>query len=233
MSRIAISQSNFIPWRGYFDLINSVDDFVVYDEMQYTRRDWRNRNKIKTKDGLKWLSVPVTVKDKFHQKINETLINDPKWGTKAWEVIRHSYAKAPFFSEYSNRFEEIFKDNSILNLSELNVKLMRLVCEILNINTRIHYSKDFTLHEERNHRLLNICKELGASVYLSGPAAKDYLDTKIFDDSNISVEWFDFNGYVDYEQQFGNYEYYVSILDLIFNVGNNAEKIFNLKEDVQ
>ncbi|MBJ7432720.1 MAG: WbqC family protein, partial [Gemmataceae bacterium] len=97
---VAILQSNYIPWKGYFDLIRSVDEFILYDEVQYTRRDWRNRNKIKTADGTQWLTVPVEVKGKYFQKINETLISESGWEKNHWTRICSAYSKAPYFKEY-------------------------------------------------------------------------------------------------------------------------------------
>ncbi len=99
---VAIVQSNYIPWRGYFDLINSADEFILYDDAQYTIRDWRNRNLIKTADGPRWLTIPVKVKGKYLQKIKETVISDPSWGLQHWASLTHSYSKAAFFSEYES-----------------------------------------------------------------------------------------------------------------------------------
>ena len=97
--KVAIVQSNYIPWKGYFDLINSVDEFILYDDMQYTMRDWRNRNKIKTKNGLMWLTIPVQVKGKYYQKIRETIISDPQWNRNPWQSISHNYFQAKYFCE--------------------------------------------------------------------------------------------------------------------------------------
>ena len=109
MKKVAILQSNYIPWKGYFDLINSVDEFVLYDDVQYTRRDWRNRNKIKTKSGTKWLTIPVVVKGKYHQTIRETEIADSNWINEHRKAIEHEYAKAPYFKEYKEQVEKLFE----------------------------------------------------------------------------------------------------------------------------
>src|SRR5215510_8709820 len=98
--KVAIVQSNYIPWKGYFDLINSVDEFILFDDMQYTKRDWRNRNRIKTPDGVAWLTIPVAVKGKYHQRIADTLVSDPSWIASHWKTIRHCYARAPYFAVY-------------------------------------------------------------------------------------------------------------------------------------
>ena len=109
MKKVAILQSNYIPWKGYFDIINMVDEFILYDDMQYTRRDWRNRNQIKTVDGVKWLTIPVESKGKFFQKINETKVSSSKWAQEHWKAICLNYAKAPYFKTYEPLFADIYK----------------------------------------------------------------------------------------------------------------------------
>jgi len=224
MKRIAISQSNYIPWKGYFDSINAVDVFVLYDDMQYTRRDWRNRNKIKTKDGAKWLTVPVEVKGKYFQKINETKISDAGWGQDHWNSILHSYSKAPFFKEYKDIFETIYLGDKEEYLSKINYKFIKAVCDILGITTTILWSDQFQLLEERNERLIGICKELNGTDYYSGPAAKFYMDESLFEKNGIKVHWYDYSGYPVYNQLHGEFDHAVTILDLIFNEGPEATK---------
>jgi hypothetical protein len=222
MKKIAILQSNYIPWKGYFDLINMVDEFVLYDDMQYTRRDWRNRNKIQTPNGLKWLSIPVEAKGKYHQKINETIISDPLWSLKHWQTIKQFYSKAPFFKEYKSAFEELYLNNSETQLSQINYKFILLINEILGIKTKISSSSDFELVDGQMDKLLGICQQAGADIYLSGPAAKEYFDEGISGKMGISVEWMDYSGYSVYEQLNSPFEHGVTILDLIFNEGYNA-----------
>ncbi len=217
--RIAILQSNYIPWKGYFDLINMVDEFILYDDMQYTRRDWRNRNKIKTPDGLKWLTIPVEVKGKYFQSIRDTKISDPEWGRKHWQTIRYNYAKAPFFSEFSERFEALYLDNEEVYLSKVNHQFIMTVNDILGITTPIHWSDEFVLREGKSERLLGICQDCGATEYLSGPAAQGYLDETLFQESGIDVSWMDYSGYREYPQLFPPFEHGVTILDLLFNMG--------------
>ncbi len=219
-----ITQSNYIPWKGYFDAINTVDVFVVYDEMQYTKRDWRNRNKIKTENGLKWLSVPVSVKGKFNQKINETLISDKDWGKKHWQVIKQAYRKAPFFKEYNEFFEKLYLNCAFTRLSEVNLMFIREICQLLGVKTEIIYSKDLNLVGDKTEKLLNVCKDLGVTDYYSGPAAKDYMEVGLFDEQNVEVHWFDYSGYPEYNQQFEGFEHGVTILDLIFNEGVEGAK---------
>ena len=220
--RVAILQSNYIPWKGYFDIIGSVDAFVLYDDMQYTKNDWRNRNKIKTQNGLQWLSIPVR-QESLHQKINETIITDAKWASNHWKSIAQSYAKAPYFKAYKEQFEALYKGATQTHLSEINRYFIDAISSILGIKTKIYDSREFVLADGKSERLLALCQDLGATTYLSGPAAKDYLDESIFKGANIAVEWMDYSHYTPYHQLFPPFEHGVSVIDLIFNEGINAK----------
>ncbi len=220
--RVAILQSNYIPWKGYFDIIGSVDAFVLYDDMQYTKNDWRNRNKIKTQNGLQWLSIPVR-QESLHQKINETKITDAKWHSNHWKSIAQSYAKAPCFKENKERFEALYQGATQEGISEINRYFIDAFCAMLGITTKIYDSREFVLQEGKSERLLALCQDLGATTYLSGPAASDYLDESIFKEANINVEWMDYSGYEPYHQLFPPFEHGVSVVDLILNEGENAK----------
>ena len=222
MKKVAILQSNYIPWKGYFDIIGSVDAFVLYDDMQYTKNDWRNRNKIKTQNGLQWLSIPVR-QESLHQKINETKITDPKWNINHWRSISQSYAKAPFFKVYKERFEALFLEAKSEYISDINRHFIEAINGMLGITTKIYDSREFVLAEGKSERLLALCQELGATTYLSGPAARDYLDEKSFRDAGMNVEWMDYSGYAEYHQLFPPFEHGVSVIDLILNEGDNAK----------
>ena len=222
MKKVAILQSNYIPWKGYFDIIGSVDAFVLYDDMQYTKNDWRNRNKIKTQNGLQWLSIPVR-QESLHQKINETKITDPKWNINHWRSISQSYAKAPFFKVYKERFEALFLEAKSEYISDINRHFIEAINAMLGITTKIYDSREFVLAEGKSERLLALCQELGATTYLSGPAARDYLDEKIFRDAGMNVEWMEYSGYAEYHQLFPPFEHGVSVIDLILNEGENAK----------
>jgi len=222
MKKIAILQSNYIPWKGYFDLINMVDEFVLYDDMQYTRRDWRNRNKIKTPNGLLWLTIPVEVKGKYFQKINETKISEKDWAKKHWQTIALNYAKTKYFKEYKDRFEELYLLSDEEYLSQINYKFILVINEILEINTKIRWSSEFDLIDGQTERLLGICKDCQADIYISGPAAKDYFDEELAEKEGIHVEWMDYSEYPEYSQSYPPFEHGVSILDLIFNEGPHA-----------
>jgi len=228
--KVAILQSNYIPWKGYFDLIASVDEFIIYDDMQYTKRDWRNRNKIKTNNGAQWLSIPVEVKGKYLQSIQDTKISDEHWGKKHWNSIKQNYSKSRYFEQYKDLFEGVYLESSVEHLSLINYKLICVINKILGIETKISWSSDYTLLDGKSERLLGLCKDSNASEYISGPAAKDYLDESLFTDSDIQVTWFDYSGYPEYEQRFPPFEHGVTILDLIFNEGPDAAKFMkNIK----
>jgi hypothetical protein len=219
MKKIAILQSNYIPWKGYFDLINSVDEFILYDDMQYTRRDWRNRNKIKTPTGVSWLTVPVENKGKYFQKINETVISEKKWAQKHWSSIQQNYIKSQYFKNYRNVFEDFYLNCEEQMLSKINYQLIIIICDILKIKTKIRWSSEFDLIGDQTEKIVNICKQSDAEIYLSGPAAKNYFDMHFAKKNKIIIEWISYEGYSEYTQQFPPFVHEVTILDLIFNTG--------------
>ncbi|OEU70999.1 MAG: hypothetical protein BA863_18875 [Desulfovibrio sp. S3730MH75] len=221
MKKIAILQSNYIPWKGYFDLIAAVDEFIIYDDMQYTRRDWRNRNKIKTAQGTPWLTVPVKVKKKYHQPINKTEIDGIKWASQHWKSLIMHYKKAPHYDEICKLLEPYYLKEWIL-ISDLNRSLIEAVCGYLGINTIITNSSDYELADGQTERLADLCAQAGGTEYVSGPAAKGYMDELIFKRAKIELTWFDYDGYPIYPQLWGEFIHGVSILDLLFNCGPNS-----------
>jgi hypothetical protein len=190
--------------------------------MQYTRRDWRNRNKIKTPNGLSWLTIPVEVKGKYFQKINETKISEKDWAKKHWQTIALNYTKTKYFKEYKDRFEELYLRSDEEYLSQINYKLIMAINDMLGIDTKIRWSSEFDLVDGQTERLLGICKDCQADTYISGPAAKDYFDEELAKQEGIQVEWMDYSGYPEYAQSYPPFEHGVSILDLIFNEGPHA-----------
>lgn len=221
MKKVAVLQSNYIPWKGYFDIISQVDEFIFYDDVQYTNRDWRNRNKIKTPNGLLWLSVPVG--EDRNRLICEVEIPDDAWQKKHWQSILQFYAKAPFFDEYRFFFENFYMNEKHANLSDMNINLIKKICsEILGIRTVFRNSGEFNLLGKKENRMLELLEKTGATHYLSGPAAKSYIDERNFAAKDIKLEWMDYSGYPEYRQLFGKFEHGVSILDLIFNVGKES-----------
>lgn len=222
MKKVAILQSNYIPWKGYFDMIAAVDEFILYDDMQYTRRDWRNRNLIKTPQGVQWLTIPVSVKGKYHQKIRETEIDDNGWIDQHWKSLTLNYRQAAYFDEIASWLEPIYYQESFTHLSPLNRHFIEAVCQYLGVKTKISNSWDYEIIDGKTERLANLCLQAGGGEYISGPAARGYIEEQVFNDLGIKVTWFDYEGYPDYPQLWGAYVHNVTILDLLFNCGKNA-----------
>lgn len=222
LKKIAILQSNYIPWKGYFDMIANVDVFVIYDEVQYTKNDWRNRNIIKTKNGLQWLTIAVR-QESLSQTICSTEVFKSNWKAKHINTLLANYAKAPYFKNYKERIFKVYEQTTE-KLSEINLDFIKEICEILEINTKIIDSRSLNLKGDKQERLVQACKQLNADTYISGPAAKSYIDERLFENHQIKVEWMDYNNYKTYNQMHPPFEHGVSILDLIFNEGPNAKK---------
>jgi hypothetical protein len=220
--KIAILQSNYIPWKGYFDIIAAVDEFIFYDEVQYTKNDWRNRNRIKTPAGVQWITVPVYQKN-LQQKISETQVSNYKWAVKNWNTIKSNYGRAPYFKSFSGPLEDFYNTTNLTLLSEINRFLITLLSEMIGIKTRLTNSADYVLDGDPTERLVNLCKQANAGVYLSGLAAKSYLNENLFKQNQIKVEWMDYGGYKEYEQLYPPFDHFVSIIDLLFAKGPEAK----------
>jgi hypothetical protein len=219
--KVAILQSNYIPWKGYFDLINSVDEFVLYDTAQFTKNDWRNRNKIKTPKGLAWLTIPV--RHDFGQAIQDTRIEGAHWARTHWASLRQNYANAPYLDAYRSDFQRLYEDAAgETHLSVVNHRLLVAICSMLGIRTRISWSRDYELIEGKTNRLVHLCQQLEANEYISGPAAKAYIDHTMFAEAGIKLTYIDYSGYPEYSQLFGAFEHGVSVVDLLFNEGSRA-----------
>ena len=220
MKKVAILQSNYIPWKGYFDLIAHVDEFIFYDDVQFTKNDWRNRNKIKTPKGTEWISIPVG-KD-INRKIKEVEISDEKWRATHWKTLQLNYRRAKHFDEVAAVLEPLYTQDPSANLSEINRRFIERTCNFLGITTTFKNSWEYPLVEGKTERLVSLCQQAGATEYVSGPAAKDYLQVDSFDNVGIKVSWFDYSGYQEYPQLWGTFQHQVSIVDLLFNCGKDA-----------
>lgn len=221
--RVGIIQPNYVPWKGYFDFIRSVDAFVLLDDVQFTRRDWRNRNKIKTAQGLQWITIPVEVKGKYDQAIDQTQVADSGWVTHHVTSLEHAYRRATSFSSQWARLRELYESvSNLTSLSEINRIFIETICRWLGITTPIFSSRELGGAGTKNERLISICKTLGATSYLSGPAARAYMDEEVWADAGIGVEYKSYDGYPEYPQLHGPFEHGVSIIDLLLNVGDDA-----------
>lgn len=225
MKRVAIVQSNYVPWRGYFELIDSVDEFVLLDDAQYTRRDWRNRNKIKTPQGAQWLTIAVDVKGKYEQAIQDTRVADPAWPEAHWQKVRQNYAKAAGFDEAGDFVRELYETVPSEMLSDVNHHFLTRICERLGITTPITWSRDYDPQGTKTDRLLGICVNAGATEYVSGPAARSYLEEERFHEKGMTVAWHEYGPFPDYEQVHPPFDPQVSVLDVLLNAGAGARDL--------
>jgi len=224
--RIGVVQSNYIPWKGYFDIINMSDEFVLYDDCQYTKNDWRNRNQIKTPNGKMWLTIPVKTKDRFGEKIKDIEIADNSWANTHWRTIRQFYSATPFFKEVTDFLEPLYRraqDERLL--TNVNQMFLREICGFMGINAKISTSMEHGQLPEgtATERLIELIRRLDGQIYFSGPSAKGYLDSSQFDDAKIDLRWVSYIGYPEYKQMHGSFEHAVTVLDLLFHTGKDAK----------
>lgn len=229
--RVGIIQSSFIPWRGYFDFIASVDRFIFYDDVQYSKNGWRNRNQIRTAQGLQWLTVPVRHQS-LTQLIQDTQIDERSdWRSRHLTVWKKEYASAPYLSDVLVILGDMGRgiDETI---SQLNIRLIRSICDYLKIDTDLCLSSNYPVNGSKTERLINLLKGLGATAYLSGPSADDYLDKELFKKSGIRLEYKSYD-YKPYAQIGDGFEGNVSILDLIANCGAEAKNLIQSQSQNQ
>lgn len=216
--KVVILQSNYIPWRGYFDLIRDADIFCFYDEVKYTKNDWRNRNKIYSKNGLQWLTIPIE-KDAVKKKISEVKL------TKGWEqkhirILQMTYGRAPYFFQLEEIIYDIYHQNKYEFLSDFNQNFIKYLSNLFDFKTKFISSSDYNLRGSRVDRLVNLLIDVGATEYLSGPSAKNYLNNQenLFSDKGINLTYKNYGPYQEYKQLSASFEPNVSILDTIANV---------------
>jgi len=220
---LAIIQSNYIPWKGYFDIIDRVDTFMILDDVQFSKNTWRNRNRLKTPKGPVWLTIPVVTGGKFGQTIAEVEIADRSWAEKHWQQWRQHYAKAPFFDEYGKKLEALYQEAaSFGRLSEVNIFFLRALCSWLGIKTEFINSVDHPVEGTKTDRVVNLCRSAGADFYLSGPAAQDYIEVEKFEAAGIALQYIDYSGYPAYPQPYPPFEAAVSVIDLVLSTGPDA-----------
>lgn len=223
--KAAIVQSSYIPWKGFFDIIHDVDVFVLYDDVQFTRRDWRNRNKIRAGQDLKWLTIPVKSKGNYYQKICETEISDPAWADQHWNQIKQFYRKAKCFDQVSELLApcyEAAREETLL--SRINYNFTVAIRDFLNIDTKIVWSMDYEVSGQKTDRLIALCQAIGADSYLSGPSARAYMEEEKFQAAGIELAYKDYSGYPEYRQLAEPFEHGVSIVDLLMNEGADAPR---------
>jgi hypothetical protein len=222
--RISIIQSCYIPWKGFFDLIGLCDEYVIFDRTQYVKRHWHNRNRIKTANGVEWLTIPVVTKGRFDQPIDEVMIEKP-WAEKHWKSLELAYRRTPFFDAFAPTmrawYERADKQERLTDVNEL---FTREIAGLLGLKTRIVRDTDYPADGAKTARLLAIAQAAGADRYLSGPSARAYFDEALFAGAGIAAEWMNYQGYPEYPQLHGSFEHAVSVLDLLFNTGPEASR---------
>lgn len=223
MKRIVILQPGYIPWLGFFEQMYQCDAFVFLDDVQFTKNDWRNRNRIKTKTGTQWLTVPVT--HHFGQKIKDTVIdNKTKWHKKHLQALRTWYGKSMFFKDYIADIEKVYNHN-LSHLADVAIEIILWTSKVLGISCEITRSSELSLQsDDRQLRLIEICKALGCSHFYEGKSGKDYMDIEVFNAHGITVEFQDYhhpyyNQLWQIEQGFISH---LSIIDLLFNHGDDS-----------
>ncbi len=226
MKTVAILQSNYIPWKGYFDIINRCDLFVILDEVQSTKNDWRNRNRIKTNGGTQWLTIPTRHSNAL--RINEVTVANNRWAQKHWRTIHQSYSRAPAMMALAGPISGLYEQAAKLELlSDVNRIFLDSLCKMVGIGTPIVNAGDLVElsvldNLEPTARLVEICRATGATNYLSGPSAKDYLDISQFDAAGVHVDWMSYAQYPEYGQLHGEFRHDVSILDQLLMTYPNS-----------
>jgi len=218
---VALIQSNYLPWKGYFDIISLSDLFVFHDDLQYTKQDWRNRNKIKTPNGIRWLTIPCGSKE--NRKIYDVIIPNPDWQKSHWEIIKYCYHKAPYFNYYKDFFESIYLGVRWNSLSALNQYLIQYIStQFFKMKTKFDDTRNYRLIQHKGARVLELLKKVEATDYISGPSAQKYIKDKQFLNAGIHVHWMDYSGYKKYHQLYPPFTHEVSVIDLLFSEGPNG-----------
>jgi hypothetical protein len=234
MPSCVILQPSYIPWRGYFHQIIKSDIFVFYDDVQYDKRGWRNRNRIKTPRGTQWLTIPVHSHGAQidHIPINHIRISwDRPWNEEHWRTIEYAYRKAPYFSKYAPSIHEFFTIHVEL-LADFTIETTIRLARLLDItHTRFIRSSSLEVEGRKTDRLINILKVLDADHYISGPSARDYIEPQKFEKAGIDLEFMEYN-YPEYPQLYPPYDPQVSILDLLFNTGPEAVQYIHRSDNV-
>jgi len=220
--RVAIIQSVYVPWKGFFDMLNRCDVYVIYDSSEYSKGHWHNRNRIKRAAGSPWITIPVKTSGRLGQSIDDVEVSGA-WAEKHWTLLTESYHNTRFFAAESKELKSTFEAvSSERYLSVINATFLRFIAARLGLKTRIVVDREFTFGGERTDRLVQICSALGATRYLSGPAAKTYLNEDLFTEAKISVEWMSYGRYATYPQPHGEFEHGVSVIDTLFCCGHEA-----------
>lgn len=230
---VVILQPSYIPWRGYFDQIRRADLFIFYDDIQYDKHGWRNRNQIKTHQGKQWLTVPVHTKGVTQGVLIKDIRIDwsKPWAKSHLKSLTISYSKAPYFKRYLPLLDEIYQRRDEF-LADFTVEIsMRFARELGFASARFMRSSELSNVEgQKTDRVINVLKRVGATHYICGPSASSYMEPEKFDAAGITFEYMEYN-YPEYPQMYPPYDPYVSILDLLFMTGNQAGDYFEMQKE--
>ncbi len=224
MKRVCIHQPDFLPYLGFFHRLLFTDIFIIFDDVQFLRRGWHHRDKIKTKDGERWLTLSIKKGD-YYQKINQVILNEDKdkWTKNHLNLLRVNYCNAPYFNEYFPKIREIYLSD-FTKLADINMAFLQFFFELFDLKMKIVFSSELNVDGHSNLKLINLVKAVGSRYYLSGLGAKDYMDKQMFADEGITVEWQEFNHPI-YPQLHGEFIPNLSCIDLLFNCGPNSKDI--------
>jgi hypothetical protein len=227
---IGVLQPGYLPWLGFFEQLWRCDVFVIYDDVQFEKGSWRNRNRIKTPQGSQWLTVPVLLKGKGFPLIHEVEINPSvAWQKKHIKTLQQCYAKAPFYENYSKKLFDIV-DRPWRTLIDLDVALIRWIAEVLGIDTRTVLSSSLGIEGKNVERLIAVIRELKGKVFYEGASGKNYIDAEQFEKEGITVVFQDYRHPV-YPQLYGNFASHLSVIDLLFNCGPESLNILTHSEE--
>lgn len=216
---VAIHQPHYLPWLGYMDKLDRADAFVILDTVQFVRREYQNRNRIRTADGSTWLTVPV--KGSYQAQLQDiTIDNEKDWGRKHLQTLKLNYSRAPYFIEHLPFFIDTYAKRWE-KLLPLCLHILDYLKEAFGITTPLHLASDLSAREEPTARLIDLCRALGADTYLSGGGGKNYMDLEMFQEAQIAVEFQDFNHPV-YPQCFEPFEPAMASIDMLFNCGREG-----------
>ena len=215
-------QSSYLPWPGYFHIIERSDVFVFHDDIQYTKQDWRNRNRIKSQGGVKWLTVPVCKETTKGNVEDVTICNDKGWRQRHWRMIEGAYQHAPYFRTYGDILRETY-ERQWQRLSDLNIHLITRLCDVFGIQTAFLRSSDLGIVGRKTDRLIQLCEKLCVSHYVSGPSAAAYIEPEKFHDLGIALEYMRYE-YPAYPQLYQDFVPRMSAIDLLFNCGPHSSK---------
>ncbi|MBF0274600.1 MAG: WbqC family protein [Nitrospinae bacterium] len=230
MTKTVIIQPSYLPWLGYFEMMYMCDVFVFYDDVQYTKSDWRNRNRIKGPEGVSWLTVPVKTKGRFPQPLNMVEINnDSNWRKKHLDTLQRFYASAPYFKEVFGAIKPVYEKEWYM-LNHLNIELTRTIIDILGFEKKLLLSSKLNVpfFDNPAQRVVEVCKTVNTTHFYNGAAGRNLYSHRLFEENGIVLEFQDYHHPV-YSQLWGEFQPYLSVIDLLFNHGEESLPIIRGK----